>query len=153
MSDPFHNKPFPRGVLTAVGTLLGVSILAVSLGRWAEVGTTRVPEATLIETRDLHFADRADGAVVAFESDVDAPVAVLAPGTNGFARGVLRGLARERRRSDIGMEPPFRLARWSDGRLTLEDPTTGRRIELGAFGPTNAEVFAALMLAPAASGT
>jgi putative photosynthetic complex assembly protein len=152
MSDPFHNKPFPRGVLAAVGTLIGVSLLAVSFGRWADVGTTRVPEAALIETRDLHFADRADGAVVAFESDVDAPVAVLAPGTNGFARGVLRGLARERRRSDIGMDPPFRLARWSDGRLTLEDPTTGRRIELGAFGPTNAEVFAELMQAPTASG-
>ena len=89
-----------------------------------------------------------DGVVL-----VPYQLAVLAPGTNGFARGVLRGLARERRRSDIGMEPPFRLARWSDGRLTLEDPTTGRRIELGAFGPTNAEVFAALMLAPAASGT
>ena len=50
------------------------------------------------------------------------------------------------------MDPPFRLARWSDGRLTLEDPTTGRRIELGAFGPTNAEVFAELMQAPTASG-
>ena len=153
MSDPFHNKPFPRGLLTAVGTLMAVSILAVSFGRFADVGTTRVPEAMLVESRDLHFADRADGAVVAFDSDVAAPVAVLAPGTNGFARGVLRGLARERRRSDIGMEPPVRLTRWSDGRLTLEDPTTGRRIELGAFGPTNAAVFAELMTAPATSGS
>ncbi|HSN71679.1 MAG TPA: photosynthetic complex assembly protein PuhC [Steroidobacteraceae bacterium] len=152
MSNPFENRGFPRGVLIATGVLIAVSITAVSIGRYAEVGTTRVPEARLVELRDVHFADRDDGAVVVHTDDRAAPIAVLAPGTNGFARGVLRGLARERRRSDIGMEPAFQLARWSDGRLTLEDPTTGRSIELGAFGPTNAGVFAELLTAAVADG-
>ena len=44
---------------------------------------------------------------------------------------------------------PFRLTRWSDGRLSLDDPATGRRIELDAFGPTNTAVFAHLMGATA----
>ena len=63
---------------------------------------------------------------------------VVAPGTNGFLRGVLRGLARERKLERSAIEPPFRLTRWADGRLSLEDPATGRRIDdLEAFGPTN----------------
>ena len=76
-------------------------------------------------------------------------VEVLPPGTNGFARGVMRGMARERHSREIGSEPPFRLTRWSDGRLSLDDPATGRRIELDAFGPTNTAVFAHLMGATA----
>ena len=35
--------------------------------------------------------------------------------------------------------------RWADGRLSLQDEATGRSIDLGAFGPTNAAVFAHLM--------
>ena len=33
----------------------------------------------------------------------------------------------------------------ADGRLTLEDPTTHRTVELEAFGQTNEEVFAGLL--------
>ena len=40
---------------------------------------------------------------------------------------------------------PFRLTRWADGRLSVEDPTTGRRVDLGAFGAVNAASFAKLM--------
>ena len=57
----------------------------------------------------------------------------------------MRGLARERKRREIGPEPPFRLARAADGRLWLEDPSTGRRIDFIAFGPTNAQAFARLL--------
>ena len=95
--------------------------------------------------RDLRFDDRADGGVVITEWPAGDVVAVLPPGTNGFVRGVMRGLARDRRAREIGSEPPFRLTHWSDGRLTLDDPSTGRRIDLDAFGPTNTAVFARLM--------
>jgi putative photosynthetic complex assembly protein len=72
-------------------------------------------------------------------------VAVLAPGTNGFIRGVLRGLARDRRSRGISQEPAFRLAQWPDGRLSLEDLATGKRIELGSFGATNRAAFAQIL--------
>ena len=57
-------------------------------------------------------------------------------------RATMRGLARERIRSGIGSETPFKLTRWSDGTLSLLDETSGRRIDLDAFGPTNAGAFA-----------
>jgi putative photosynthetic complex assembly protein len=88
----------------------------------------------MVESRELRFIDRDDGAVVVLSCRM-ATVGVLAPGTNGFVRGVMRGMARERRSKNIDAGPPYRLAVWSDGRLTLDDPSTGRWIELAAFGP------------------
>ena len=35
----------------------------------------------------------------------------------------------------------------TDGRLTLQDPSTGQRIDLESCGPSNAAVFASLRLA------
>ncbi|MBC7781542.1 MAG: photosynthetic complex assembly protein PuhC, partial [Proteobacteria bacterium] len=40
----------------------------------------------------------------------------------------------------------------ADGRLTLADPATGQRIDLESFGPTNAAVFARLIVAGASAG-
>ena len=76
----------------------------------------------------------------------DRLVDVLAPGTNGFVRGVLRGLVRERRADRVGPQPPFRLTRWADGRLSLDDPSTGRHVDLEVFGPTNSGAFAQILL-------
>ena len=62
-------------------------------------------------------------------------------------RATLRGLAHERLRSGIGEATPFLLTRWSDGRMSLDDATTGRSVALDAFGQTNAEAFAKLFVA------
>ena len=83
--------------------------------------------------------------MVISEADTGRVVDVASPGTNGFLRSTMRGLARDRKRQDLGAEAPFRLTRWADGRLSLQDEATGRSIDLGAFGPTNAAVFAHLM--------
>jgi putative photosynthetic complex assembly protein len=72
-------------------------------------------------------------------------LAELPPATNGFIRGVLRSLVRERRSQDQGDDAPFRLARHQNGRLTLEDLATGRLIDLRAFGVTNEGAFGALL--------
>ena len=67
------------------------------------------------------------------------------PASNGFIRVVLRGLARERRLGDVGAQPPFRLTRYAGGEITLTDTSSGKLIDLGAFGSTNTEAFARLM--------
>ena len=63
-------------------------------------------------------------------------------GEAGFARGTLRGFARDRRAREIGPGQPLQLMGRADGRLTLFDPATGRIVDLESFGPTNAAVFA-----------
>jgi putative photosynthetic complex assembly protein len=65
----------------------------------------------------------------------------------------MRTLARQRHREDIGAEKPFVLTGWNDGRLTLDDPTTDRRVDLEAFGESNEIVFARLLMTPPAVAT
>ncbi len=140
-------SPFPRGALFGAAGLVALALAAAALGRWAGPGSGVMPEGTRVESRDLRFADRGDGAVVISEARSGRVVDVIAPGTNGFLRSVMRGLARDRKRQELGPEPAFRLTRWADGRISLDDEATGRRIDLGAFGPTNAEAFAHVLTA------
>lgn len=149
MGDPFHDTPFPRGALLASSALLGLVLLAAASGRISGVGVVNTPEPVVAESRELLFFDRDDGAVVVMDGDNERLVAILESGTNGFIRGVLRGMARERKSMAIGPEAPFALVRASNGELFLNDPRTGRRISLNAFGPTNAGDFARLFEADA----
>ena len=135
----------PRTLLFGAVAVVAVALLLATSSRLSGIGQVRMPESTPFVVRDLRFGDTAEGAVVVTEWPGGAVVEVLPPGTNGFARGVMRGLARDRRSREITAEPPFRLTRWTDGRLSLDDPSTGRRVELDAFGPTNTAVFARLL--------
>jgi putative photosynthetic complex assembly protein len=146
METLHDSQTFPRGPLIAAGILVALSLVAVESSRVTGLGRTEMPPADVVAEIDLKFEDRADGAVAVYDADDGRVVGVVAPGTGGFVRGVMRGLARERRLSGIGDEPPFRLQRRADGRLTLEDTATGRDIELDAFGPTNVQAFASLLV-------
>ena len=150
MSDMMSEKPFPRGVLLAASLLLGFSLLSAGAARLTGVGTTAAPASPPVESRALRFEDRADGGVLVLlnEGGHYREIDVLAPGTNGFVRSVLRGLVRERRARGIGSEPDFRLTRHADGRVSLRDPATGRSVDLDAFGPTNVAAFGRLLLLP-----
>jgi putative photosynthetic complex assembly protein len=140
-----RERSFPRGPLLAAAGLIGLSLLAASVARLGGLPGTALPDAAPAQSRELRFEDRDDGAVVVRDGRDDGTVAVLAPGTNGFIRAVMRGLVRDRKRRDDGPEIPFRLSRWDDGRLLLEDPATGARVELESFSVTNAGAFAGLL--------
>ncbi len=144
----FTDSAFPKAPLVGAALLVVAALLAVALVRITGVGAIHVPDAPSVETREFRFADRADGSIAVQDARTQQLVDTVAPGTNGFLRSTLRGLARERKRQGIGPEPPFRLIGRADGRLTLEDPATGRRVDLESFGPTNAAVFAQLLAVP-----
>lgn len=142
-------EPFPRWALIAAAVLVAGSITAAAVGRYINVNAAEAAQsqtATPLAARDLTFFDMADGSVEVRDATGERVVFVAAPGTNGFIRGVMRGMARDRRARGIGQEPAFRLAAWPDGRLSLEDLATGRQIELGAFGADNRAAFAQLLL-------
>jgi putative photosynthetic complex assembly protein len=145
-SEP-HDKALPRGALVGAGVLVIGSLLAVSIARLTGYAPARPPASAVVESRDLRFDDRPDGAVLIYSAAENRLVDTLPPGSNGFVRGVLRGLARERRADHIGPLQPFRLTRWADGRLSLDDPSTGRHVDLEVFGPTNSGAFADILTA------
>lgn len=147
--DDHHHIAMPRVPLYAAFALVIITVLLVGIARIGGVGQLRTPQTAVTAERMLLFADRADGAVLVTDGRTGELLETVEPGTNGFLRGTIRGLARERKRSGIGPADPFRLTSRADGRLLLEDPTTGRLIDLGAFGPVNAAVFTRMLAAPA----
>ena len=103
-------------------------------------------------TRELRFVDQPDGSISVVDAR-DERVVDSVVGESGFIRGTLRSLARERRRQGIGAEQPFTLIARADGRLTLLDPATSRRVDLESFGPTNAGAFARMLTADGTTAT
>jgi putative photosynthetic complex assembly protein len=140
---------FPRAPLFALGAMVVSSIVAVAAVRLTGVGAMHEPDAAAVAVRQLRFEDRPDGSIVVLDRSGTRVVDTVAPGTNGFLRGTMRGLARERMRQGVSPAVPFEMIGRADGRLTLQDPGTGRRVDLGSFGPTNAAVFAHIMASPA----
>jgi putative photosynthetic complex assembly protein len=136
----------PTGVLRGAALLVGFSLLAVLAGRALNLLSATAKPAVPVRVMHLSFVDRSDGGIEVDDADHDnATIHVVPPGTNGFLRGVLRGMARARRNEHVGEAPPFTLTRWNDGQMTLADPQTGRHISLEVFGPTNARPFAQLL--------
>ena len=157
MNDTAQDNSPPRAALLGIVGLIIATLLLVAVARTSGLAKTSiqpdsVAAATVTTEVALHFADRSDGAVTIHTARDEQLVMVLPPGTNGFVRGVMRGLARDRRMRGIDAAPPFMLTRWSDGRLTLRDSATGRQIDLGAFGSTNTAAFAAIFAAVPNSG-
>jgi len=138
------NQYTRRGILALWGAVLCVlaAVIAARLGGYEPPEPVASP---VLSSRDVQFEDVAAGSVNVYESESGRLLARLAPGDGSFIRGVLRALARERRGWEIGSSVPFRISRHSDGSLTLEDESTGRTIDLYAFGPTNADAFARLL--------
>lgn len=145
MSRAVRDNSVPRRPLIAAGLLVGFSLVVATTAKLTGIGRVSLPEAEIVAIRELRFLDRPDGSVAVVDPAEDAVVEVLPAGTNGFLRGVLRGLARDRKLAGLDDGPPFRLIRWTDGRLSLDDPATGRRVDLGAFGQGNAQAFARLV--------
>jgi putative photosynthetic complex assembly protein len=119
---------FLCSVLLVVGFLRGQGMM------------TPQDDAPVSWKRSLRFEDRADGGISVIDGQ-SAELLTTVHGEQGFLRGAVRTLARERRSRQLGPEQPFQLIARADGRLTLFDPATGQRVELEAFGPSNAGVF------------
>lgn len=138
-------SPYTRRGILSLWTVVLCVLAAVTAARLGGYEPPAPADSPVLSSRDVRFEDAASGAVEVYESDTDRLLLSLAPGDGSFIRGVLRALVRERRIRELGASAPFRISRHSDGGLTIEDEATGRRIDLQAFGPTNADAFARLL--------
>jgi putative photosynthetic complex assembly protein len=140
---PAQSSP-PGVALWVLGSFLLVVLAAVLLARLTGVGATRTEAPAPAWVLAYTFHDRSDGGIDVRRASDGGHAHTVAPQSNGFLRGTLRGLARERRLRGIGPGQPVQLAGLADGRLLLIDPATEWRVDLSAFGPTNAAAFAPL---------
>lgn len=148
MSDPFENQGLPRPALYSMLGLVVVSLVAVIVAQTLGYKAGESPPDSIVEHRDLRFSDGGAGTVHVWDASQNVMMDSIAPGTENFVRGVLRSFARERRSRSLDSQTPFRLARHTDGRLTIEDLATGRRVDLQAFGRTNTASFNRLLNLP-----
>jgi putative photosynthetic complex assembly protein len=133
----------PRGLIMGMGAMVVVTLLSVA-GFRASGLSTRTADAAPVATRSLRFEDGSDGSVLILDGRTGRELDRV-QGEAGFLRGALRVMSRERRMRDLGSAPAFDLIARADGRLTLVDAATGERIDLEAFGPSNAGTFARLL--------
>ena len=147
---PVLKSNLPVLPLTAMASLVLISLVSVSIVRIAGISAVQQADAPTLSSRQLRFQDQDNGSIDVLDARSGAVLETVPPGTNGFLRSTMRGLVRERKRQSLGPETPFELVGHVDGRLTLIDPGTHRRIDLESFGPTNSAVFARLL--PASTG-
>src|SRR5215831_16243803 len=141
MGAAVAERMVPRGAIFGAAALIGFSLVAASLGRLTGVGTVRTDYASKVQSMSFRFEDRADGGISVIAPETGATIGVVPAGTDGFVRTVLRSLAFDRQRHGVGSGPAFIIARWSDGHSTIDDPSTGRRVDLAAFGVANMQSF------------
>ena len=145
MDHAEHDIRIPRGALIAAAGLVLFALIAVATSRLTGYGVAHMTLPAMVQSIDLQFEDDADGNVLVFDARDHKLLHLLPPGESGFVRVVLRGMARERKLASIGSAPPFRLARYENGQLTLTDTANNRLIDLNAFGSSNLAAFAQLM--------
>ncbi len=134
---------FPRGPLLLLAGLVLATVLGVTAVRVSGM-QIREPDAATVSSRLLRFQDGKQGSVEVVDVKSGQMLQQF-QGEQGFLRGALRALVRERRMRELGPTLPFELSARADGRLTLTDTATGARLDLESFGPTNAAVFAQLL--------
>lgn len=130
--------PINKPISILIGFLITVLVL-VAFARFQGLSWT-VPDAPVLWERSLVFIDTPEGHISARDFSDGTEVALL-EGEQGFVRGTLRALTRDRKARGIGPEAPFLVVAHTDGRLTLKDPSTSQRIDLESFGPTNSAIF------------
>ena len=149
-----HENTVPRPTLIMAGALVALSIVLTATVSFGYVDREAVPQVERAKAavapaqmRQLRFEDVANGNVRVSDAETGKLVLLVEQDTQsgGFIRGVMRGLARERRMHGIGSVPPFELTLWQDGSLSLHDTATGRDVELGGFGNDNRVVFMELL--------
>src|SRR5690242_20739248 len=141
MSPAAAERMVPRGAILGATALIVFSLVAAASGRLTGVGTVRTAHASAVRSQTFRFEDRPDGGISVIASDSGITLGLVPADTDGFVLTVLRILSFDRQRHGVGAGPVFVIARWSDGHSTIDDPATGRRVDLATFGAANMRAF------------
>jgi putative photosynthetic complex assembly protein len=136
-----HTMRVPKPALYMAGFLVFTTFALAISARFFDIGADRERPTTVLIERSLYFKDAPDQGILVIDASTNEQAVHLPPNSNGFLRGALRALTRSRRAAGVGDQQPFRLVRYTDGRLVLHDPATTQHITITSFGPTQIESF------------
>lgn len=146
-STPAQRRPqtFPKPVLYGAAVLIAFTFSLALFSRLTGQRMDWVPDADIVAKREILFLAAADGDIAIRDAKTGVELGVYAHETNAFVRSVAHGLGIERGLTDPAAQVPYQIVRWSDGRVTVSDPVSGRSVELGAFGQTQVQTFSKLL--------
>lgn len=131
----------PRGPLIGafllVTLVFGVAIQARMTGRTA----SEEPVTPVAQQREVRFEVQGDGTLSVYDVGQGREITRLSSDKNGFIFGMLRGIKQKRDVAHTDTATPLRITRWQDGRMTLDDPSTGMHVAVSSFGPTQIASF------------
>jgi putative photosynthetic complex assembly protein len=156
MSHAVHHDPtVPRGALIGTAAVLLFTMAMAGATRLGFIPHSADPEESRAaqnvapaQSRELRFADRADGAVIVSDAASGEVVKIVEFGQGGFLRATMRRMAKVRMAAGIGAEPPFTLTLWENSALSLRDPQTGRTAEIHGFGADHSKIFSDMLEPP-----
>ena len=131
--------------------MLGFWWLGASLAGDTQTAAQKPIRGEVSSSVEITVLDLPDGAVGVFQTQTNAPLARFESGEGSFVRTIFRSLVRDRRVRQVSAPPQFIIRGLSDGRVIVEDPSTGSQIDLDAFGHINAKQFRDMLQAGAAS--
>ena len=139
---PKRWSPYPTIPLTAAASLIVIALVATA---WVSLSGNRPSTYVtdnVVASVDLLFVDQEDGSLQVIDAASGDSLHTLPPDADGFLRSTLRGMARARRAAGKDEGAAYAIKQTADGRLLLVDTVTDQRVDLWAFGPTNAAAFA-----------
>ena len=147
--NPITKRHFQAMLLAMVVSLLYATYIT-QFSSAVEAQTSPIVQKTMLSIKDDSNGDILIELIADKNQDKNYQKAQTSQvlrfsGEQGFLRGTLRALARDRRLRNLTSEAPFELALHEDGRLSITDTLTAKGIDLEAFGPDNAAVFAKIL--------
>jgi putative photosynthetic complex assembly protein len=137
MAEASVRATFPRWLLIGIGALLIATVGFVALARLTGFGITKVNETPILGSVDIWFEDQDNKTMLVRRFADNAVLEVLPADGGGFIRGVVRSLFRQRLVANQERTLPFRLSQRQDQKFFILDMSTGAKMELDGFGPSN----------------
>ena len=140
-----RDHPIPKALLRAVLALLVSILVLVAYARLTDRPLeAQPPDGAIVAERVISLKGTQSGAALILDEE-GAVLAQYAPGDGGFVSTVDRVIRRERLRNGVASDGAVHLRMREGERLSVYDPSTGREIELEAFGRDNAAEFEQLL--------
>jgi putative photosynthetic complex assembly protein len=152
MAEASVRATFPRWFLIGIGALLLATVGFAAFGRLTGYGITRVAETPILGSVDIWYEDQDNKTMLVRRVSDNAILEVLPADGGGFMRGVVRSLFRQRLLANKERTLPFRLAQREDRKYFILDMSTGTKIELDGFGPSNTLSIARILEAGLKNG-
>ncbi|MEM7596903.1 MAG: photosynthetic complex assembly protein PuhC [Pseudomonadota bacterium] len=140
-----REEKIPTALLRGILVLLALVLTLVFYASWTDRPLeAQPPNGEIVSERVIHLQGTVAGAARILDAE-GVEIMRFATGEGGFVSTIDRVIRRERLRNGVSNDGVLHVRMREGQRLSIFDPSTGREIELEAFGRDNIAKFAALV--------